>query len=176
MNGIDIFSFNWFDILIVTFIIISLLVSFFRGFLREAVSLVIWLVAIVLGLKFSGMLSGLFSFLGSPLIANFVAFLCIVVIVLILGSVLNSFIRSVVERGGFGVIDNLLGAVFGALRGILLVATILLFLQAGSWAGQSWMKDSQLRPHFQPLVQWLNTFGPEKLHQVAKWVGIDYKA
>ena len=177
MKGIDIFSFNWFDYTIICIVLLSLIVSLFRGFLREAVSLLIWIFAVLLGLKFAPAFSGVFSaFIHSPMLRYFIAFLCILLVVLLVGAFINLFVKTLVEKTGLGFFDHLLGVIFGAARGILLAAVVILFLQASAWAKSNWLLQSELRPQFQPLVTWLNTFIPEKVKQVADWVHGDNKA
>ncbi|MCP5650867.1 CvpA family protein, partial [Klebsiella pneumoniae] len=68
---------------------------------------------------------------------------------LIVGSVINHVIGSLVQRTGLSGTDRVLGVCFGALRGVLIVAAILFFLDSFTQMSQSsdW-QQSQLIPQF----------------------------
>ncbi|VEI45251.1 colicin V production protein [Actinobacillus equuli] len=59
------------------------------------------------------------------------------------------------DTTGLSATDRVLGGAFGALRGILIVAAILFFLDTFSSASQTELwKESQLIPHFDFIVKW----------------------
>lgn len=162
---------NWLDYSIIGIIFLSIVISFFRGFLVEAVSLVTWVLAIIFGLKISSGYSANFShYITSPLFRYIVVFLVVFFVILILGAIVGALVRMLVRKVGIGFFDRLFGIVFGAARGVLLVAVILLFINLSAYKKADWVKESRLSPHFNILVTWLNKYIPEKLQQVNSWV------
>lgn len=167
----NILQFNWFDFVILAVIFLSIIVSFFRGFLREAISLITWLIAIIVALKFAGPLGNeLSSHIESASLRFIIAFVILFFGVLIAGLIVNLIIKLLVEKTGMGFFDRLLGGLFGAARGILLVAIVLMFLYVTKFQDETWLKQSKLTPHFQPLVSWLSSFVPKQINDVANWI------
>jgi membrane protein required for colicin V production len=59
--------------------------------------------------------------------------------------------------------DRFLGALFGTVRGVLLVA---LFILGGKFAGFSndvWWEDSKAIPHLEVVAEWLAVMAPHGL-------------
>lgn len=171
MTNIHWYSLNWFDWTIIGVILLSMIVSFFRGFLREAVSLITWIAAVLVGLKFATPLSEEFvAHIESATLRYLLAFLCIFFVILIIGFLVNVIIKYLVDKTGIGIIDRLVGVVFGAARGILAVGVILMFLQVSPAGDSAWWKNSNMVVRFRPLVSWLNSFLPEKVKHVSLWM------
>jgi len=162
---------NWFDISIIVVIAISIIASFFRGLLREVVSLFAWLAAVLLGLKFAEPLGKeLGEHIASPMIRYVIGFAIIFIAVLVLGLIVNVIIKFLVEKTGISLFDRLLGVAFGAARGIVLVAVVLMFLNVSPMRDNRWLKESQIAPMFKPIVTWLATFLPKQMKQMSAWL------
>ena len=164
--------FTGLDIAILIIIMLSMLVSFFRGFVREAVSLAIWAVAFLAAIKLAEPLGEHLSpWVHSNTFRYVLAFAGIVIVIFLLGVIVNILLRSLLERAaGLSLFDRLLGVVFGAARGILVVAIIVMFVSSSTMQKASWAKNSRFAPNFIPLAHWLQGFMPEKVKQVTQWV------
>lgn len=160
MTGVE---FNVADIVILAIVLLSALISLFRGFVREALSLVSWVLAFWFALNFSHQVADLLTdYIKSPTLRLGAAFGGIFVLVLIACAIINALISGVVERTGLSGTDRLLGVVFGMIRGILLVAALLLVAQLTTPMPQEdWWSGSGLIHYFDPVENWLQGFIPQ---------------
>ena len=156
-------NFNWADYAVIAFILISTLISLVRGFVREAISLCTWIIAFWIAFAFSNIMSVFFEgYIQTQSIRVVVSFVLLFVIVLIFGGVVNFLIGELVNKTGLSGTDRTLGTVFGFMRGILLVALLMLLGMMTSFSHADWWKHSILIPHFKELVQWMQHFLPGK--------------
>jgi len=158
---------NWVDFVIIGIIVLSALISLIRGFVKEAISLVVWIAAFWIALAFCQELSQLNVFnetLKSPSVRIGVAFLVLFLATLIVGALVNYLISTLVNKTGLSGTDRLLGVVFGAGRGVLVVAAVLLLTSYTTLAQESWWKESSLIPQFKPVVEWLRGYLPENVN------------
>jgi len=163
---------NWVDIAIVLIIAFSIAISFFRGFLRELVSLVTWLAAIILAVKYSVPLAASMEhLLHAQLLRYVVAFALIFSGVLVAGVIVNGALHALLgEWNHIGAMDRVLGVGFGAVRGVLVVGLMLMFIQLSSMERSDWYHNSVLAPKFDGLVEWLHEFLPKHLEQLTQWL------
>jgi membrane protein required for colicin V production len=145
----------WIDYVILALIGFSALVSLIRGFVREALSLVTWGCAFFVASHFYSYLAAYFTRFEDELVRNGIAIAILFIATLIVGAIVNYVIGSLVEKTGLSGTDRVLGVCFGALRGVLIVAAILFFLDTFTTLSQSadW-KQSQLIPQFSYIIRW----------------------
>lgn len=145
----------WIDYAILVVIGLSALVSLVRGFVKEAVSLVIWISAFFIASKFYVNLANLLTNISDQVLRNAAAISILFITTLVLGALINYLIGQLVNKTGLSGTDRILGLVFGALRGVLIVAAVLFFMDAFTGAKNSdWWKNSQLIPEFTLVVEW----------------------
>lgn len=153
---------NWADYLIIAIVGVSVLISIIRGFIREILSLAVWIIAFVVAFKFCKPLASIFTpYTHNSSLPITISFAILFIIVLILGGLLTYLISILVIKTKLSFIDRTLGMIFGFIRGILVVAVLLLLLSVHSYSRDSWWSNSYLIPHFKPLVTWLHKFLPE---------------
>ncbi len=146
---------NWIDFAIIGVILLSTVISLIRGFIKEAISLAIWIAAFFIASQFYLDLATYLTNFSDPLIRNGVAIAILFVATLILGGLLNYLIGQLVEYSGLSGTDRALGAVFGALRGALIVAALLFFLDTFTpSASADWWQSSVLIPEFRIIIEW----------------------
>ncbi|RFA30887.1 colicin V production protein [Alkalilimnicola ehrlichii] len=144
---------NWIDYAILAVIGISVLISLMRGFVREVLSIIVWIGAVWLAVRYANVLSPFLSgFIDSPSIRIGAAFVGIFVITLLIGAALNHLAVALVGKTGLTGTDRVAGIFFGAARGLLLVAFVVMLLALTEVPRESWWQESVMISHIQPWV------------------------
>jgi len=163
MSSIDWLNFNWIDYCIIGIVLVSLLIGVVRGFICEVISLITWIAAFVLAFKFADSLATHLTFADSPTTRYVIAFAGVFILVLIIGITINVMVKHLWQRTGVPAADRTLGLLLGIVRGIFIIAFILLFLRPSPLQNEEVVKASQLIPLFNPVVDWLHQMLPEKV-------------
>ena len=145
------------DIIVILLAGGGLVFGFLRGFVFEVLSLFAWVAAVIALTWFHEPVSAwLDEPVGTSAGAATLAFVLVFGVVFVLGKLLSRRIGGSVRRSVVGPIDRLLGAGFGALKG-LIGATILylaaIFLYDMIWGRDAerplWMTESRTYPLLQ---------------------------
>jgi membrane protein required for colicin V production len=97
------------------------------------------------------------------------AFVTLFVLSLIVGSIINFFASQLVQRAGLTGIDRTIGAVFGLLRGVLLVTIIVMLLGLTTLPGESWWDESFFMFRFEAIATWLKDLLPDDIARYFKY-------
>jgi membrane protein required for colicin V production len=152
---------HWVDILIIGILALSAVISLVRGFFQEALSLATWVAAFwVAWFFFRPLAAQLEPWIDVPSIRLGVAYALLLVVVLILGAIVNRFVALLVNRTGLSGTDRLIGVFFGAARGAVVVAILILLAGLTAFPNDPWWRNSELIPYFQDLALWLKQFLP----------------
>jgi membrane protein required for colicin V production len=150
---------NWFDFTILGIIVFSAVISVVRGFVKEAISLLVWLSAFFIASQFYLNLAQFLTQINDTMIRNGVAVAILFIGTLIAGALINYVVSQLVKATGLSGTDRVLGAVFGALRGVLVVSATLFFLDTFTPADSSiWWTQSVLVPEFAFIIEWFFEF------------------
>lgn len=156
---------NWADYLIIAIIAVSALISLVRGFVREALSIVVWVAAFWLAIAFARPFASMLSrYIESPMLQVVVAFAVIFVGTLLLGAIVGFLGGLLVDRTGLSGTDRAIGVVFGAARGLILTALLILLLGLTRLPQEAWWRQSTMINWLQPLVcefavgEWMRGF------------------
>ena len=141
-------AFNGFDWFLLGILALSTLFAFQKGFIRVLFSLG-GLVAgiIVASWNYLAVAGNLSRWIHSFEIAEVVAFLLILTLVSTIFGILAKALRKTISAVGLGIVDRLLGAAFGLLRGCLLGVAVMMAL-AAFLPDTPLLKQSQLAPYF----------------------------
>jgi membrane protein required for colicin V production len=153
---------SWPDYAILGTILISVLVGALRGFIKEVFSLVVWSAAFLVAYQYAGDVAAMMEEQVSlPSARTAIGFSGLFVVVLLVGGLLNYLLGRLVESTGLSGTDRLLGGVFGAGRGLVLVLAVLLVAGFTPIPADPWWKDSMMIQRLMPLVDWGSGFLPE---------------
>jgi membrane protein required for colicin V production len=110
---------------------VSIIASFRQGFSRELIGLISMVAALFCGLWFYGAAGAfLLPYVSSKGVANFCGFIAIFVGVLIAGAIAGYLFSKLVKAAGLSLFDRILGAGFGAVRGLLLAVAVIVAIVA----------------------------------------------
>ncbi len=119
-----------------------------EGFFHEAFKLAGLVVGYLLAAWQYHRLADWFApYLKSPWFGEIAGFLIIFFAVLMVAGLAGRIARSVMRKAGLSGIDRFLGAVLGLLKGILVVAIVLMAMTAFEPAAK-WLAESELAPYF----------------------------
>lgn len=157
---------NWLDVLLLLILVVSVMSSFRKGLVREVLHLAAVVLGILLGAWFYGTVAEyLKPHVSSERVANFSGFLIIFCGVLLLGAIVSGIVGKFVRVTGLSFFDHLLGAGFGALRGVLVAVALLMGVMAFSKDGKppQSVEESRLAPY---ISQASNVFADMAPHQL----------
>ncbi len=155
-------SLNWLDYAILAIIAISIFISIIRGFTKEALSLAGWVVAAWVALVFAEQTEPLLrDYIEVPSIRLLMAFVVLFLITLFLAAFVNYMVSQVVEKTGLSGTDRMIGVFFGLVRGIVIVAAIVMACGMTPLPFDPWWEASQLIHYFESMALYLSEFFPE---------------
>ena len=144
------FEIGWVDIGLLAFLLLSVVVGLLRGFVFELLSLAGWFAAYFAGRWLTPMFQG-YIHIGTPdSRLNYGAtFACVFIAVLIVWSLGARLVRVLIRATPLSPVDRLLGAAFGALRGLVVLLVVAVVVSVSPWAKSTAWQRSQ-------GVVWLN--------------------
>ncbi|MDN5842865.1 MAG: CvpA family protein [Alcaligenaceae bacterium] len=115
-----------FDYIVLAVLGASCLIGLLRGIVREVLSLIAYGVAFIAAVWWGPGLSGwLLAYIDNSLLRTISAYVGIFLMVLILLGLLNMALSAVLDRTGLTPADHGLGAVFGVLRGVVIILALV---------------------------------------------------
>jgi membrane protein required for colicin V production len=122
---------NWLDVALVILLVGSVASAFSKGFVRESIGLAAAFIGLLCGAWFYRMPSEILRpYLASREAANLCGFLLIFVGIILLGWLVSRLVGMVVKVVGLSWLDRLLGAAFGAARGVIVCVALITALVA----------------------------------------------
>jgi membrane protein required for colicin V production len=158
------------DAIILVILTLSILTGLFRGFLKELVALFVWITAIWLGIKYADYAgSFLISYIHDEIARHAAGFVIILLPIIISGSIINALLSFILKNTGLSGTDRLLGIIFGFVRGVFIVALIILAVRVTNLLPvEEYVNKSILYSKFTPVVNWLYKLSPDFVKDVNK--------
>ena len=157
---------SWLDILIIAILAISTIISVMRGFAKDAISLAAWImafgIAISLADKFALILP---QSMEDPRLRLGVAVAILFIATLVMGMVANFMLKGVINLTETHSLDRSLGALFGFMRGLVIICILVVL---GAFIGLNqvdWWKASALIPMAESIINILLPILPDRLTQ-----------
>jgi len=155
------------DIIIAVAILISIITGLIRGFVKEAISIAALVIAIWAALYFgpsAGNLSE--NWFKSEDLQMWFGRVLVFVVILMLGALLSWAIAKLIRATALSGMDRFLGALFGVVRGILLVAVAIIGGQFAGFDNDEWWLESTVIPHLEVVADWFKVIAPEGLDMI----------
>lgn len=158
-------EFTWIDWVVLVVITASALLALLRGLVAEIASLAIWVIAIVAASRLAGFAAEIMpKSLPAPLQQS-VGFLAILLIVLVLGKLVTIALRQAVKATGLGVVDRVLGAMFGLARGGLIVVVLAILGAMTSLQAQPAWKKAKTRSFLELGIRTAAPWLPDSIEE-----------
>ncbi|MGA2773369.1 MAG: CvpA family protein [Bryobacteraceae bacterium] len=159
---------NWLDVVLLAILAASVAMSFRKGLSREVIGLASVVLAIVLGIWFYGAAGAwLIPYLSSRGLANFAGFLLVFCGVMLVGHLVSYIVGRFLKVTGLSIFDHLLGAVFGAVRGILISVALIMAIMAFSQGDKppSSVVNSRTAPYVVDAARAFAALAPHELKE-----------
>ena len=136
---------NWIDIVIVVVFLFFVVTAFSAGLVREVISVSATLAGVILaGLFYQDVASSLLFSIDNEATANVFGFLIIFLGMTLAGQLIAMVVHPVITVLQLGMFDQLLGAMFGAVKALLIIEVLLvLFVTYPRYDLDKKINDSQ---------------------------------
>jgi membrane protein required for colicin V production len=153
-----------FDLIAILLVLISIGFGVWRGMVREVLSLLSWILAFWIAKLFAvvvaGWLPASWNHQGLRIAIGFVAVMLISVLVL---SLLSSLIVHLVKAAGLTNSDRMLGALFGVLRGVLVLVVLVLLGGMTSEPREPYWRNALFSHPLERMASWAIPWLPQDI-------------
>jgi len=142
-----------FDYAVLAVIGLSVLLGLWRGVASEVLGLVAWVAAFFAARWWGGAVGGMLSpMLSEPVWRQVAGLVVVFVATLLLFGLVRLLFSRLLRAVGLGLADRLLGALFGVVRGALVVLALVLVCGMTAVPRQGWWAEAWLAPPLETAV------------------------
>lgn len=153
-----------FDIAVISIIALSALLGWWRGFMYELFSLIGWIAAYVVAHTYSAQaLPFIPEAVGAQNIRASVAFASLFIVTLIIGAIAAWLLAKLAKFAGLAGMDGKFGAIFGMLRGVLVVLALVWLGGLTALPQQTWWRDAWSSRPLQQAALYAHDYLPENV-------------
>ena len=153
-----------FDFVVIAIVGLSVTFSIWRGAIREVFALVAWVAAFIAAQAYAGTLAVyLPDAIPNASIRLLSGFVIIFLTVLFFTAVVAFVISKLVRAVGLGPVDRGIGAIFGLLRGMLVVLILVLLCGLTSAPRHPAWRDAMLSPPLEAMAMSVRSMLPKDL-------------
>lgn len=155
---------TWFDYAVLMVIAASLLLGFWRGVVGEVLALAAWVLAFFVAREFAQPVSEFYgSLLGDRSMQYLAGFATVFVAVLVVVGIARLVVSFLLRAVGLGLIDRMLGAIFGIARGVLVVLIAVMLGGLTPLPREPWWKNAVFAPPLETAVLAMKPWMPEAM-------------
>jgi membrane protein required for colicin V production len=155
---------TWFDYAVIAIVGISILFSIIHGLVREIFSLASWVVAFwVAEIHATDVAPLLPAAIAHPSLRLLVGFLGVFLAVLVTMTLLAMAVSGLIKNAGLGFADRALGAVFGLVRGLVIVMIAVLLAGLTALPRQAAWRHAMMSAPLVTLASLVKVWLPEDL-------------
>ncbi|MEO6984979.1 MAG: CvpA family protein [Paralcaligenes sp.] len=134
-----------FDYIVLATLGVSAFLGLLRGLVKEILSLIAYIVAFLAAIWWGPRATGwLAAYIDSGLLRTAAAYAAVFIVVLLLVGLVNVTLGTLVRKTGLTPADHGLGALFGLLRGLLIVLILVAAAGYTELPKEPWWRDAQL--------------------------------
>ena len=153
---------TWLDYALIGVFVASLVVGGWRGLVREVLSILGWIIAFLAANLLAGPLGPeMPQAIPTPELRVAAAYVAVFIVSLIATTLVGLLLSKIVKAVGLGGVDRMLGALFGAARGVLIVLAAALLAGLTSAPRQAYWRDSVSGPLLVQAAQTLKPLLPQ---------------
>ena len=135
---------TWFDYAVFAIVGLSVLLAVLRGVVREIAALAGWAAALILSGLFAQQLAQWLPAALSPMLRAVIAYLVIFLGVLLLSGLVGVLLAKLFRAAGLGFTDRAVGALFGLVRGALIVFVAVMLAGLTSLPREPFWREAAL--------------------------------
>lgn len=159
---------NELDYVIIAIVVISVLIGLWRGVISEVLAIVGWVLGLILAFRYAGELAAHIPLESAGELTRVVlASVIILVLSLVVVGLLGRLIRYMMQVASLSFEDRLLGGLFGAVRGVVIVCAIVFFfgMSESIQKSQLWTQSSLIAPA-ESTINWSMPYLPKWLQDL----------
>ena len=159
---------NWLDFVLALILIASGVAGLRRGLSRQVIGLVSGVLALLLGIWFYGTVGFyLLPYASSRTMANAGGFAVVFCVVLVLGALVSFVVGRFLKVTGLSIVDHVLGAAFGLLRGLVFAIAIIMRVMAFSRTDRppEAIVNSRMAPYVVDAARMVAAMAPHELKE-----------
>lgn len=141
-----------FDYLVLGILAASLLLGVWRGVVGEIIALLAWVCAFFAARWWGAQVAEVFTAIVDATLRLLAGYATVFIIVLMLMALLRLALRGLLSALGLTLADRLLGVVFGAARGMLIVLLLVALGGMTSLPKERWWSEAYLAPPLETAV------------------------
>lgn len=142
---------NYFDAVVLCVLVLFALRGLMRGFVGEISGLVALVGGVWLAHRFYAQVAQYLTLISDPMWRNAAAYAVVFIAVLITVGLIARILRAILTFSFVAWADKAAGLILGAIKGILICAVLLLFIQ--HFAGNAaFLRESKVLPYLQAVI------------------------
>lgn len=151
------------DWILLALLAASMLLGALRGLVYEVLSVMGWIAAFLLAQWFAPTVSEKLPMQGSGETLRFAAAFVLVFIASVFAAgLISALMKKLISAVGLRPVDRILGAIFGAFRGLILLLALSVVVHMTALHESEWWTDSKGTPMLMTLLKGIKPMLPEK--------------